>query len=92
MDYRIASLSLIVCLSACSVYKSKGRDSFENRAPQNTSTALTVMKNETCWNQPADEPLWNMDNEANIGEHDANDLMVKRLSINEIQVCTQATD
>jgi len=92
MDYRIISLCLILCLAACSVYKSKGRDSFENRAPQNTASATAFSKNETCWNQPADEPLWNMDAGESIEDKYQNELVIKRISTNEIQVCTQPTD
>jgi hypothetical protein len=77
-------------LSACSVYKSSGRKSFESKAPDNVqrlsasslkSEALTDENADTCWNQPASEPLWHIDPNSTLN--------VSPLNNEEIQVCIQ---
>lgn len=95
--FLVLSIFSILWLSACSVYKSSGRKSFENKAPDNvvqslarvTSAADLVSQNsdgfigddnaDTCWHQPAKDPLWHIDpNSA---------LSVSPLNNEEIQVC-----
>lgn len=60
---------LMLC-SGCSIYKSKGRDQFESRAPGNVETNVGAAVNgqqselsvnedfSSCWIQNQDEPLW----------------------------------
>lgn len=83
----------LIC-SACSVYKSTGRKSFESKASGQTSAASNAGvetpqteftksdEKETCWSQLASEPLWEID--------DHTPLIVTKLNDDEIQVCLQA--
>jgi hypothetical protein len=83
----------LIC-SACSVYKSTGRKSFESKASGQISAASGAgveslktesaehEENETCWSQLASEPLWEID--------DHTPLIVTKLNDDEIQVCLQA--
>ncbi len=72
------------------MYKSSGRKSFESKTPGNlrTSSLASGMASEedginvdadTCWNQPAQDPLWHID--PNVS------LSVSPLNNEEIQVC-----
>lgn len=51
-------------VSACNVYQSSGRKSFESKIPesQTSSQSLTTTQmkesRNLCWSQPADEALW----------------------------------
>jgi hypothetical protein len=84
-------LGIFIFLTSCSVYKSSGRKSFESKAPDNirTSSLNAALKTETaeqdrsdtCWSQPANEPLWHIDSNF--------PLSVSPLNNEEIQVCIQ---
>lgn len=52
----ILILSLLI-LGGCSVYKSRGRTSFENKSPDNIKNGLVGL----CWRQPSNEALWRTD-------------------------------
>ena len=101
MAYHLVCIPLFLFLTACSVYKSTGRDAFESNVPGNvnaTSTALEsaeptpMIKNETCWNQPATDPLWNMDSNQGIGDKYTTELVVRKLTTTEIEVCSRPID
>jgi hypothetical protein len=73
---------LFLGLVGCSVYKSAGRKSFESRAPdavRNQQSFTSEAENEMCWNQPAAEPLWEINSDQN--------LVVTKLGDDQIQVC-----
>jgi hypothetical protein len=81
---------ILVFVTACSVYKSSGRNSFESKTPGNLRTSSlasgAALEDEgvsahadTCWNQPSQEPLWHID--PNVS------LSVSPLNNEEIQVC-----
>jgi hypothetical protein len=77
-----AFLCLFCSLVGCSVYKSAGRKSFESRAPdavRNQQSFTTQTEDEMCWNQPAAEPLWEINSNQN--------LVVTKLGDDQIQVC-----
>jgi len=82
-------ISLLLLLpAACSVYKSTGRKSFEDKAAGNIRTSSLSQKiegkeelSDTCWNQPAADPLWHIDSNQ--------PLTVSSLNNEEIQVCIQ---
>jgi hypothetical protein len=81
--------SLILCLgiSACSVYKSQGRNQFESAVPgklQTQSIHDSTMEdlNETqseCWIQPAGEPLWHLSSEKKLS--------VRSISQSTLEAC-----
>lgn len=81
-------------LASCSVYKSSGRSSFEDKSSSNLPAISTQSihesapqwsaddeseENEDCWNQPAQDPLWHV--------ADKELLSVKKLNSQQIQVC-----
>ncbi|MGZ5279841.1 MAG: hypothetical protein ACXWC9_07865 [Pseudobdellovibrionaceae bacterium] len=82
-------ISLLLLLpAACSVYKSTGRKSFEDKSAGNIRTSSLSLKIEgkeeladTCWNQPSADPLWHIDSNQ--------PLTVSSLNNEEIQVCIQ---
>ena len=102
---RCAGLGLCFCLilSGCQVYRNSGRSSFESAAPaqvvsttttqsiheallassQAKSVAQKSEKDSDCWVQPAFEPLW--------FQFDQQELTVKPLSSETIEVCTSQT-
>lgn len=79
---------VVALLSSCSIYKSNGRSSFEDRSSGNLPNTNNVGQGEgkaqgkeadTCWTQGAKEPLWNLpENE---------ELRVHALSSELIEVC-----
>ncbi|PIS09720.1 MAG: hypothetical protein COT73_13095 [Bdellovibrio sp. CG10_big_fil_rev_8_21_14_0_10_47_8] len=69
----------IPLLLSCSVYQSAGRKTFENKSSDYRVQAVSVDQ-ATCWTQPANDPLWNVD----LSEQ----LTVTRWDENEIRVCT----
>lgn len=91
-------LFLILISSACSVYRSTGRESFESKAPASVN-ALSIsateantyntVEKETCWTQPSTDPLWNFDSNQGLGEKFSNELSVIRMNDREIQVCAK---
>lgn len=92
---------LFLISSACSVYRSTGRESFENKAPASvnaTSISATeantynMIEKETCWTQPSTDPLWNFDSNQGIGEKFSNELSVIRLNDREIEVCAKPVE
>jgi hypothetical protein len=92
MDLR--AIKLFLCsaflFSGCSVYKSSGRKTFENKAPSNLRAASLEPTDKNsfsdeglCWEQPSDDPLWHVDAQSF--------LIVKKSNNDEmIQVCFQA--
>jgi len=80
---RILFIFILMGLTACSVYQSSGRKSFESKAPDQIQRASSIdhstEKIETCWSQPASEPLWHVDTKSA--------LTVTQLEEDEIQVC-----
>lgn len=98
MFSRSLFIFLILLSSACSVYRSTGRESFENKAPASvgaTSISATesniynTIEKQTCWTQPSTDPLWNFDNNQGLGEKFSNELSVIRLNEREIEVCAK---
>ncbi|MEZ0391526.1 MAG: hypothetical protein ACAH59_04880 [Pseudobdellovibrionaceae bacterium] len=83
----ISLFILFGILTACSVYESTGRKSFESNAPgqlENASTGVQTKSaptSETCWNQPANEALWYIDQ--------VSPLTIDKINEEEIQVCFQ---
>lgn len=79
---------------SCSVYETDGRKKFESAASSQVQSLQSPAPlsqdadtepdqgNETCWNQPANEPLWHVDSESKM--------IVNQLPRDEIQVCLQA--
>ncbi len=78
----VGFFAAVFLTSGCSVYKSNGRKTFEERAPANINRAQALTKIEspdTCWTQPAREPIWELpENE---------DLRVKSINHELIEVC-----
>lgn len=82
-------------LTSCSVYKSTGRSSFEDKSTTNLPAVSTqaVHDNENqwsadddsnqddndCWSQPAQDPLWQVS--------DSETMSVKKINSQQIQVC-----
>ncbi len=82
-------------LTSCSVYKSSGRSSFEDKSSTNLPAVSTqaVAENENqwsadeestedsddCWNQPVQDPLWQV--------ADSETMTVKKINSQQIQVC-----
>ncbi len=86
-------------LTSCSVYKSSGRSSFEDKSSTNLPAVSTqaVAENENqwsadeestkdntedsddCWNQPEQDPLWQV--------ADSDTMTVKKINSQQIQVC-----
>jgi hypothetical protein len=90
---KIKCLVLICALftiTSCSVYKSSGRKSFEGDSSGKIShVASSSEKNarhqenltdDTCWTQPSNEPLWQIDDSA--------PMTVTKISDDEVQICT----
>ena len=77
-------IALIPFLSSCSVYTSTGRKGFESKAAQNnvhvSNARTSATEQETCWEQPSNEPLWNLEESATMS--------VTKINEDEIQVCT----
>lgn len=100
MSFRFIYPLLFCTLAACSVYKNSGRNQFEDRAPNSINSVSAsssgqssydtdVEDEQTCWSQPATDPLWDLDIKTGFGEKFENELTVKRISNSEIQVCTR---
>ncbi len=93
MFSRSLFIFLVLISSACSVYRSTGRESFENKAPASVgATSISATENETCWTQPSTDPLWNFDSNQGLGEKFSNELSVIRLNEREIEVCAKPVE
>lgn len=84
----VVGVAIVVALiSGCSVYKSNGRKSFEDRAPgsivnRNVGSGGSILSSDaTCWTQPAQEPLWS------IPENSM--LTVQSLNAELLEVCLE---
>lgn len=70
---------LFALISGCSVYKSNGRRTFEDKAPGSVDrqAASQILQNsdsnlesqDTCWTQPTQEPLWSVPEQAQLSVH-----------------------
>lgn len=93
---RLISLSFFfILLPGCSIYKSTGRENFEDRAPDKINSATVAAtesriqdESDLCWNQSAKDPIWNLDQIYADGQD--HQLIVRRLQDSEIQICVQA--
>lgn len=56
---RLLLLLSLLILGGCSVYKSRGRTSFESKAPDSIKSGIVGQ----CWRQPGNEALWRTDAE-----------------------------
>lgn len=84
--------SLLIGLSACSLYRNKGRDQFEQRSQGQVrgeigvSAALSHDPQDfsNCWIQNKDEALWSPPNDIAFEIHSIND--------RQMSVCPALTD
>lgn len=72
---------ITLILSACSVYKSAGRQAFEDRAPGQVQTNVGAQI--LCWTQPSTEPLWISAEQEQQDQH----YKIRTLGAEEIEVC-----
>lgn len=80
----VAVAIMMAFLAGCSVYKSNGRSSFEERAPGNLTTQSLSLESTdgTCWTQPSREPLWELP--------DQEEVRVRLISDDLLEVCLVA--
>lgn len=77
---------LTLNLLACSVYRSAGRQAFEDRAPGQVQTNVGAGIS-SCWTQPANEPLWILTTQEQQDQH----YNIRTLGAEEIEVCREET-
>lgn len=58
---RLSFFLILGLLPACSIYRSNGRNQFEEKAPGRVLTEIGVSSTPTCWLQSTSDPIWPKD-------------------------------